>query len=140
LVLLSAQAGVTRIGGVIMFFDWADPPLLIAKALVYLSKETTDIYQFLADRLFELFAVGFFLTRNVLFSYVVYECLRYDDQKLRTRIPYKQIVFLKTLLVVLALLMVFWLVLIIKAAIHQGSNKGNVDDIREHGYKEKKEH
>ena len=36
LVLLSGHAGLTRLGGVIMyFFDWADPLMLVAKAVQY---------------------------------------------------------------------------------------------------------
>ena len=82
LVLFSAHTGVTRFGGVIMFFfDWADPPMLLAKALVYLSRKPTDWYQWCADRLFETFAVTFFVTRNVIFSYVVYVCFSFDMKK-----------------------------------------------------------
>ena len=78
LVLFSAHAGVTRIGGVVMFFfDWADPFLLVAKALVYLSRKPTDMYQWWADRLFETFAVAFFLTRNLMFNYVVFVCVSF---------------------------------------------------------------
>jgi hypothetical protein len=32
-----------------LFFDWADPPMLIGKALLYLSREENDIYQRIAD-------------------------------------------------------------------------------------------
>lgn len=134
LVLFSAQMGVTRIGGVIMlFFDWADPPLLIAKAMVYLSRNPADWYQWWADRLFETFAVAFFLTRNLLFGYVVYICFILDIQ-----IDPGSLLLLRAMLVVLVILMLFWLWLIIKAAINQASNKGNVEDIREGGRSGKK--
>lgn len=130
-MLLSAQAGATRVGGVLMFFfDYADPPLLIAKAMVYLSRKRMDMYQFMADRLFELFAVAFFVTRNIMFNYVAYVILAYDHQ-LTSSMPFRQVVFLKSMIVVLVILMTFWLGLIIKAAIYQKSNRGNADDIRE---------
>jgi len=115
------------------FFDWADPPMLIAKSLVYLSKQPTDVYQICADLLFEDFAVTFFLTRNLLFNYVVYECLWRQDFAIFDILPKAQVVLLKSLLVVLVLLMTYWLYLIIKTAIFQLFNRGNVDDIREHG-------
>ncbi|CAB9528451.1 LAG1 longevity assurance homolog [Seminavis robusta] len=131
LVLLSGHVGLTRVGGVIMFFfDWTDPFMLIAKALVYLSRKPTDIYQWLADRLFELFAVSFFLTRNLMFSCVVYVVFQYDFNDY-PEIPATAAFILKSMLIVLELLMTFWLVLIIKAAINQLSNEGNVEDIRE---------
>jgi hypothetical protein len=133
LVLLSAQAGYTFAGGVIMFFfDWADPFILLAKACKYLSIDSSDVFQFMADRLFEIFAVVFFLTRNVMYSYVVYAALTDEHQEETTTRK-----ILNTLLVVLALLMKYWLFLIIQAVIHRCGNKGKVEDIREYAGKEK---
>jgi len=127
LVLLSAHSGYTVAGGVIMFFfDWADPFILLAKACKYLSDDSSDIYQFMADRLFEMFAVVFFLTRNGMYSYVVYAALTDELQENTvTRTA------LNTLLVVLALLMKYWLFLIGQAVIHRSGNMGKVEDIRE---------
>ena len=135
LVLFSAHVGFTRIGGVLMFFfDWADPPLLVAKASVYLSRQPTDIYQWCADRLFEIFAVVFFLTRNLLFTYIVYILLTHD-MDVYHEVSSNVVIFLKTQLIVLVALCSFWLVLIIKAAINQSLNKGKVEDIREENRK-----
>jgi hypothetical protein len=65
LVLLSARGGYFRIGGVIMgFFDWADPLLLLAKGLKYLSEGADDPLQVPANRHFDFFAVAFILTRG----------------------------------------------------------------------------
>jgi len=130
---MSAHTGYNFAGGVIMFFfDWADPFILLAKACKYLSDDPSDLYQFMADRLFEMFAIVFFATRNIMYSYVVYAALTDDQEDDATRIT------LKCLLVVLALLMTFWLALIIKATKHK-INKGNADDIREEEYRNGKQ-
>ena len=70
LVMLSAHAGFHRIGGVIsFFFDLADPPMLIGKALLYLSVQPDDVYQQIADGCMAIFVVLFVVTRN-LFLYL----------------------------------------------------------------------
>jgi ceramide synthetase len=123
LVLGSATAGLTRMGGVIMFFfDWADPPLLLAKSLKYLSRHPQDLYQTLANRLFEVFAVVFILTRNVLYNYVVYIGVR--DLP-----PWAWIS--RLLLVLLAVLQTYWLSLLVQAILRQKQNNGVVEDMRE---------
>ena len=77
LVILSADAGCHRIGGVIMFFfDWADPPMLIGKAFLYLSLEKDDVYQQIADACMAIFVVLFVSTRIFVFTWIVYVCLR----------------------------------------------------------------
>lgn len=122
LVLGSIMAGYIRIGCVIMFFmDWVDPFLLTAKMCRYLSSNPHDGYQFVANRLFEVFGILFFLTRNVLLIYVVWICVRDFPQGART---------LKGLCVVLVMVQVFWLVSILQTARIQYTNKGNVDDFR----------
>lgn len=130
IVLLSAQANYTQAGGVMMyFFDWADPFMLAAKAFKYLSSHTADFYQFASDRLFEIFAVAFVATRNIMFTYVVYVAVISEDtEKDDGRICY----VLKALLMVLVLLMTYWLGLILQASAYQRfDNDGNIDDIRE---------
>jgi hypothetical protein len=110
-------------GGVIMFFfDWADPPLLLAKSLKYLSRHPQDLYQTLANRLFEVFAVVFILTRNVLYNYVVYIGVR--DLP-----PWAWIS--RLLLVLLAVLQTYWLGLLVQAILRQKQNNGVVEDMRE---------
>lgn len=124
-MLSSAYVGLIRYGGIIMFFfDWADIPLLFAKIAKYLSKDPTDNFQYMANRLFEAFAVLFFLTRNVYFSYVVYACCRDLTRGFVNRVC-------KFLLIILVVLQTYWFVLIVQAAIRQGKNGGRVEDVRE---------
>lgn len=106
------------------FFDWADLPLLSAKAFKYLSLDSKDFYNWIANRLFELFAITYFLTRNLMFNFVVFIALRDLSDKISGRIG-------KILLVMLAAIQTFWLTLLIKAIKKQIANGGNVEDIRE---------
>jgi hypothetical protein len=88
------------------------------------------MYQFITDRLFEIFAVVFILTRNVLLSYVVYKAW---TAKKFAEDEHDSVVrgTLLWLLLILVILMTYWLGLIVKAAVFQLQNRGNVDDIRE---------
>lgn len=125
LVIGSAHIGHFGYGGVIMFFfDWADVPLLAAKLCKYLSKDPKDMFQFVANRLFEAFAVCFFLTRNGYFNYVVY-CVISDLP------PCFVNYYCKVLLVALIVLQTYWFWLIVKAVIRQRENGGAVEDVRE---------
>lgn len=125
LVVCSIFSGFSRYGGVIMFFfDWADLPLLSAKAFKYLSLDPKDCYTYMANRLFELFALTYFLTRNVMFNFVVYIACRDLPARASGRTA-------KILLVMLAAIQTFWLTLLIKAVKKQIANGGNVEDIRE---------
>jgi hypothetical protein len=128
LVLASAHFGCTRIGGVVMFFfDWADPPMMIGKALLYLSLDSTDWFQWIADRCMEVFVVIFIVTRNIVFSYITWSCF----QTFPNDWP---MIGLKGMLLVLVGLMTFWFCLILKIIHHQFfQNQGNVNDIREYG-------
>ena len=131
LVLLSAHSGFHRIGGVIMFFfDWADPFLLIAKSLKYLSKHPQDMFQNSANIMFVLFALSFFLTHNVLFNYVVFVAFR----DFWGTVPANACCILLLLLVVLQ---TYWLGLLGQAIYLQLENGGNVEDIREEDKKKK---
>ena len=60
------------------FFDWADPPTLIAKASLYLSKDSTDIFQFVADCFMGVFVVMFIETRNIVFVHGLYLFLEFS--------------------------------------------------------------
>eukprot|EP00934_Nitzschia_sp_Nitz4_P005423 Nitzschia sp. Nitz4//scaffold44_size153857//124175//125354//NITZ4_002742-RA/size153857-augustus-gene-0.25-mRNA-1//-1//CDS//3329552220//5413//frame0 len=125
LVLGSAWVGHIRYGGIIMFFfDWADIPLLSAKICKYLSKHPDDTFQFIANRLFETFAVVFFLTRNGYYNYVVF-CAWMDltSDWVNRGCQY--------LLLLLVVLQTYWLWLIIAAVIRQQKNGGNAEDVRE---------
>jgi hypothetical protein len=132
LVLGSASVGHTRYGGIIMFFfDWADIPLLCAKAAKYLSKDPKDAFQYTANRLFEVFAVLFFLTRNVCYNYVVYAAwmdLSNDWVNRSCQYP----------LLILAGLQTYWLNIVIQAALRISSNGGNVEDARDEDLKKEK--
>ena len=131
LVLLSAHAHYTKAGGVLMYIlDWADPFLLAAKASKYLSRHPADFFQFASDRLFEMFAVVFVVTRNIMFTYVVYTAVvSHDEEEEKEDATVR--LLLKGMLVILAFLMLYWLGLILQAAAYQRFNRGNVDDIRE---------
>jgi TLC domain len=134
LMLVSAQTGYLKAGGIITyFFDWADPFMLLAKACKYLSSREDDMYQFVTNRLFEVFAVVFVVTRNVMFNYIVYCAFaahyNNDDDDDASTATVRRV--LLSLLVLLAFVMTYWLVLIVQAAIYQLRHSGNVDDIRE---------
>jgi len=132
LVLLSAHAHYTKAGGVLMYIlDWADPFLLAAKASKYLSSHPADVFQFASDRLFEMFAVVFVATRNIMFTYVVYIAVVSQDDDNADKEDATIRLLLKGMLVILAFLMVYWLGLILQAAAYQRFHRGNVDDIRE---------
>ena len=57
------------------FLDWVDIVLTAAKLCKHMSTKRNDGWQFLADRLFEVFAVTFVITRNGILNYVAYACL-----------------------------------------------------------------
>jgi TLC domain len=122
LVLSSAYVGHTRYGGIIMFFfDWADIPLLAAKGCKYLSKNPTDAFEFVARRLFEVFAVLFVVTRVIYYNYVVYCALvdLSDDWVNRS---------CQSLLLVLVCLQTYWLTLIINALVRVVTKGALVDE------------
>jgi hypothetical protein len=132
LVVLSACSGYHRFGGVIMFvYDYADIPLLSAKGFKYLSKQPDDNFQFIANRLFELFAVVYFMTRTVAYNCIVFVALR--DLPM---IPSGHVA--RALLVALDLLQLFWLGLLVQVIIKMQKSGGVVEDIREHQRKKPK--
>jgi len=106
------------------FFDWADIPLLAAKIFKYLSKDPKDLFQFIANRLFEVFALCFLLTRNLYYNYVVYAALADMEVDFINR-------SCQSLLIMLVVLQTYWLFLIVKAVGRQQQSGGNVEDVRE---------
>eukprot|EP00980_Cylindrotheca_fusiformis_P010492 scaffold2325_cov126-Cylindrotheca_fusiformis.AAC.2 len=125
LIVCSCLAGYTRYGGVIMFFfDWADLPLLSAKACKYLSTSSNDGFQSMANRLFQVFAVVYTLTRSVMYNFVVYTAMKDLPNTYTAHIA-------RGLLLALAALQSFWLALLYQAIQRQIANGGNVEDIRE---------
>ena len=130
LVFGSASFGQIRYGGIIMFFfDWADIPLLAAKIFKYLSLQKGDFCQNAANRLFEVFALLFFLTRNVYYTYVVYCAWMDIPGNMTNRIC-------QYMLIALVVLQTYWIGLIIQAAVRQSKNDGNIEDVREDGEEE----
>jgi TLC domain len=120
-------------GGVIMFFfDWADPPLNIGKAILYLSLHKKDAFQSAANVCMGLFVVTFVVTRNVIFSYIVLHIVNLPDQDFSPSADTIVIYGIKGMLLVLVALMTYWLRMLIKVVYHQFVvNGGNVDDLRE---------
>ena len=128
LIGVAVQSHYVRGAAVIMFFfDWADPPLLLAKSVKYFTALPGGgggtSFQFLANRLFEVFAVTFFLSRNVLYTFVAYTfCTTLPAAAMTERI----------FLLLLVALQTYWMVLIAQAALRMSSNDGNVqEDARE---------
>lgn len=71
-ICVSYIYGWNRIGAVVMvLLDFADVPLHLAKCCKYTAEQrSAGPWQFLADRLFEGFAITFFITRLVMYGYV----------------------------------------------------------------------
>jgi len=132
--VVSYAYGWNRVGVVVMVvFDPADVPLHVAKICKYTAESCGNqkwavFWQFVADRCFEVFAVVFFLTRLVIFSYICWsahlESLRYFPHGVP---EWTCIILLYTLL----LLQIFWFSLIVKVAVKllKGEMTG-VDDVR----------
>eukprot|EP00418_Pyrodinium_bahamense_P093555 CAMPEP_0179037890 /NCGR_PEP_ID=MMETSP0796-20121207/14356_1 /TAXON_ID=73915 /ORGANISM="Pyrodinium bahamense, Strain pbaha01" /LENGTH=339 /DNA_ID=CAMNT_0020734201 /DNA_START=93 /DNA_END=1112 /DNA_ORIENTATION=- len=117
-----------RVGLIVMtLLDPADVPLHLAKLCKYIAEASgRGIWQFVADRLFEVFGVLFFVTRIVLYGYVCWsahiEGQRYFEYGLPAHICYM-------CLYLLLALQVYWFYLIIKVAVRLASGKG-VEDPR----------
>lgn len=135
LVWVSYACGWNRIGVIVMLLlDPADVPLHVAKQCKYISDSRKgsgavagfDVWGVAADRLFEFFAVVFFVTRILMYPYICWsahiEATRYFPKGL----PEWTCVALLELLFCLQL---YWFWLLIKAVINMIS-KGGVEDIR----------
>jgi TLC domain len=123
--MYTAWAGLVGFGGIVMFFfDWGDIPLLSAKLFKYLSKDPKDMYQWIANRLFELFAVTFFVTRVCCFNFVVTRVIIDLPVNTTNRI-------VEFLLLTLVGLQTYWMYLIVVAVQRQKKSGGNVEDVRE---------
>ena len=113
------------------FFDWADIPLLTAKAFKYLSKDPKDTCQYVANQLFTIFAITFFVTRGLVFDSVVY--IAYRDFWIINGAT-KACCIMLTCLVGLQS---YWMGLIVITARKQAQNGGVVEDLREADTKKK---
>lgn len=133
LVGISYAYGWNRVGVIVMaLLDPADVPLHVAKMCKYVGDVhkapagKTNYFQFAADRLFEFFAVVFFMTRLVLYPYVCWsahwEATRYFPKGAP---EWTCVALLETLLA----LQCYWFVLLVRAAIKMAKS-GSVEDIR----------
>jgi len=115
-IYISYVYGWNRVGVVVMvLLDPADVPLHLAKLCKYTAEATKlSLWQRVADRLFEVFAVLFFVTRIVMYGYVCWsahiEATRYFPKGLP---EWTCVVCLYTLL----LLQIYWFSLILKVAM-----------------------
>jgi ceramide synthetase len=115
--------GCNRVGVVVMvLLDFADVPLHLAKCCKYMSdinlkmKSSTprrDLWLFVADRLFEMFAITFFVTRLVMYGYVCWSAHIEQSRHVSKRMSdWICVACLYTLLG----LQVYWFFLILKVA------------------------
>jgi len=133
LVVLSYLVSYNRVGVIIMLLlDPADVFLHCAKMFKYIGEErcpgqSNNWYQFCADRLFEMFALVFFLMRLVCYPYV---CWSAQVESL-SHVPVKSVSDWSciVLLYVLLLLQVYWFYLILKVA-YKMIVYGHADDVR----------
>jgi len=127
-VYVSYLWGWNRIGVVVMILlDPADVPLHLAKLCKYTGEKTKQaLWQFFADRLFELFALLFFVTRLIMFGYVCWSA-HLESRKYFTHTPAATTCVL--LLYTLMVLQVYWFCLIIKVAVKLLRGQG-VEDPR----------
>jgi ceramide synthetase len=123
--------GWNRVGAVVMLLlDFADVPLHMAKCCKYMtevkgtSRKRRAFWQFAADRLFELFALTFFITRLVMYGYVCWsahvEASRYWPKGLP---EWTCVACLHTLLG----LQVYWFLLILKVVAKLFRGQGAED-------------
>jgi len=127
-VYVSYFGGWNRVGVVVMvLLDPADVPLHLAKLCKYTSEALEmNIWQFFADRLFEFFAVLFFVTRLVMFGYVCWSAHIESEQYFHLDYAAKFCVLLLYLLMVLQL---YWFGSILKVAMKLLRGQG-AEDIR----------
>lgn len=127
-VFISYVYGWNRIGVVVMvLLDPADVPLHLAKLCKYTAEASKNkLWQWVADRLFEVFAVMFFITRLLFYGYVCWsahiEATRYFPKGLP---EWTCVALLYTLL----LLQMYWFMLIMKVAVNM-LRGGGADDPR----------
>lgn len=136
-IYVSYLHGWNRVGVMVMvLLDPADVPLHLAKLCKYTAEKTgKQMWQFMADRLFEVFAVLFFVTRLVMFGYVCWSS-HLESGNFFPKTPAAWTCVL--LLYLLLILQIYWFSLIVKVAIQLVSGKG-VEDIRDDSPSAKKD-
>lgn len=128
IIYVSYVYGWNRVGVVVMaLLDPADVPLHLAKLCKYTAESTKKhLWQFLADRLFEVFGVTFFVTRIICYGYVCWSAHIEATRYFPKGVPeWTCVVLLYTLLV----LQCYWFSLIVKVAMKLFAGK-SVEDIR----------
>jgi len=127
-IYISYVYGWNRVGVVVMvLLDPADVPLHLAKLCKYTAEATgRRIWQFTADRLFEIFALVFFVTRLVMYTYVCWSAHIEASRYFPKGTPEWACV---ALLYTLLILQVYWFFLIMKVALKLLRGQG-VDDPR----------
>eukprot|EP00928_Gymnodinium_smaydae_P010463 TRINITY_DN13949_c0_g2_i1.p1 TRINITY_DN13949_c0_g2~~TRINITY_DN13949_c0_g2_i1.p1 ORF type:complete len:384 (-),score=78.98 TRINITY_DN13949_c0_g2_i1:123-1211(-) len=112
---ISYVYGWNRVGVVVMtLLDPADVPLHLAKLCKYTGEATKrSIWQFFADRLFELFAVVFLVTRIICYGYVCWSA-HGEAASLFKKSPASWTC--NALLDILLCLQVYWFFLILRVA------------------------
>jgi len=122
--------GWNHVGAVTMLlFDPADVPLHLAKMCNYAAEATrVRAWKFSADRLFEVFAVLFFVTRIPMFSFILYSATIEGPQYL----PSLTVGFFVTLALAYTILVlqVYWFGLIVQLAIKLLKGAAEVKDSR----------
>lgn len=115
-----------RIGAVVMVLhDPSDVLLNGGKCLIYINNVAKrPLYQFLTNRIFEVFAVVFFTTKIILFSYVCWsahiESLPFFPHGV---VEWSCVAFLYGLLA----LQFWWFGMIVKLAMNMGKDTGATD-------------
>ena len=128
-VVAISYFGYVPVGLVIMvLFDPADVPLHTAKCLKYLAEcrpmgGVRSVLQFGSNRSFEVFAVSFFVTRLVMYPYVMWSC-HVESQPLGAQGNIAIV-----LLWILLGLNVYWFYLIIRVVVKMAVN-GDVEVCR----------
>lgn len=127
-IYVSYVYGWNRIGVVVMaLLDPADVPLHLAKLCKYTAdNKGSKFWQVMADRLFEFFAVVFFITRLVMYSYACWSAHIEASRYFPKGLPEWTCV---VLLYILLILQAYWFSLLVKVAIRMFNGEG-VEDIR----------
>ncbi|GMH91156.1 hypothetical protein TrVE_jg9668 [Triparma verrucosa] len=128
ITLVSYHYDFTRVGAIVkLVMDPADVPLHLAKLCLYIGgTNKKGVAVFWSNRFFEVFAVVFFVTRIILFGYVVWSAgIESSSYLVMPPAGWGCVV----LLLILLCLQMFWMSLIVKMALKL-SKGDELEDIR----------
>jgi len=136
-IFFSYFMALNHIGVVVMFIlDPADVPLHLAKLCRYTAVATKQrLWQFMGDRLFEIFAVSFFVTRMIFYGYVCWSAqfeswgYYHKFNEVPRHYLYATYTCLMLLHVLLAL-QVYWCSLLVKVIVKMLRDGESVEDVR----------